>query len=107
MIRWIRKLSRLNNIGLFMEKLKCTGVINDTQKRYFEMDCHRSTSMEKLILFVQNETKENVVQFVTSLREFHPIVADLLMGTDEDDDAAGILHFNQVGYHINGVTVVK
>ena len=107
MIRWIRTLSRLDNIGLFMEKLKRTGVINETQKRYFEMDCQRSTSMEKLILFVQNETKENVIQFVTSLTEVHRFVEGLLMGKDEDVDAAGILHFNQVGYHINGVTVVK
>jgi len=91
MVRWIRKLSRLDKIGVFLEKLKAEGIINDTQKRYFLMDYEHGSTMEKLILFVQHERKEHVLKFIALLRELHPVVADLIMGTDENEDKAGNL----------------
>ncbi|XP_052764200.1 sterile alpha motif domain-containing protein 9-like isoform X2 [Mya arenaria] len=82
--RWIRQLSRMDKLSIFLQSLKDAGVISETQKLTIETEFQNCSQMQMLVLFVQNETKANLFKFCKVLRSIHPLLANLIEGTDTD-----------------------
>ncbi|XP_052764421.1 sterile alpha motif domain-containing protein 9-like isoform X2 [Mya arenaria] len=95
--RWIRQLSRMDKLNIFLQNLKETCVISEMQKLSIETEYQNYSQMQRLVLFVQNETKANLFKFCKELRSMHPLLADLIEGSNTDGtDIDAYLDSNEI-----------
>lgn len=88
MTKWIKQLSRLRNIDIFMEKLLSNGIISSTVKMTIEIES-LGEQMPLLVLHMLDETKENIYKFCKCLRELDENFADLLENNNTDGAETG------------------
>ncbi|XP_052235125.1 uncharacterized protein LOC127847336 isoform X3 [Dreissena polymorpha] len=85
MTKWIRQLSRMPNISIFLKRLKHENVITEAHMSDIENEYSYGSQMEKLILIIQQSADStSIYRFCKELRNMHPQLADLLENKNTD-----------------------
>ncbi|XP_053382158.1 uncharacterized protein LOC123539661 isoform X2 [Mercenaria mercenaria] len=77
--KFVRLLARSYEMDILLQTLKDAGVFTATTKRTIEHTHHAEKQFQQLIVFMVDETRENLLKFCSVMREMNSDIADFVI----------------------------